>query len=228
MDHLCLPSKHHPQPKHQLSHQHHVIIFIVVTGRILPTINRPLDEFCLFICQNLKIVLKSDLLLFHFDLILTFSVKHFVSAGQPGHSQRKAPELCSVWQNCSRDGNQRWKDTEKVLKLGACGLAGRATRVGSFMSGYHWNDQQMNIGDGGQSSMEDQIPFIDITNHSPLRRKSYRKTLFVLIPVVGFLIFIVTLFILTTYIYACYIIQEQGQCSLIVIFEILKPKDDKL
>ena len=94
-------------------------------------------------------------------------MKHFVSAGQPGHSHRKAsqaPELCSVWQNCSRDGNQRWKDTEKVLKLGACGLAGRSTRVGSFMSGYHWNDQQMNIGDGGQSSMEDQIPFIDITN----------------------------------------------------------------
>ena len=91
-------------------------------------------------------------------------MKHFVSAGQPGHDQRKAPELCSVWQNCSRDGNQRWKDTEKVLKLGACGLAGRATRVGSFMSGYHWNDQQINIGDGGQSSIEDQIPFIDITN----------------------------------------------------------------
>ena len=36
MDHLCLPSKRHPQPKHQLSHQHHVIIFIVVAGRILP------------------------------------------------------------------------------------------------------------------------------------------------------------------------------------------------
>ena len=68
MDHLCLPSKHHPQPKHQLSHQHHVTIFIVVTGRILPTVNRPLDEFCFVICQNLKIVLKSDLLLFHFDL----------------------------------------------------------------------------------------------------------------------------------------------------------------
>ena len=80
--------------------------------------------------------------------------------------------------------------------------------MGSFMSGYHWNDQQMNIGDGGQSSMEDQIPFIDrynqSVNHSPLRRKSYRKTLFVLIPVVGFLIFIVTLFILTTYLCMLY------------------------
>ena len=87
-------------------------------------------------------------------------------------------------------------------------------RVGSFMSGYHWNDQQMNIGDGGQSSMEDQIPFIDITNHSPLRRKSYRKTLFVLIPVVGFLIFIVTLFILTTYLCMLYLFRSKVNAAL--------------